>query len=103
MNRVSCKLLEKATKSPSDDQYAIFISPSVQIFSTNKLTPTNDCVHNKIETGRYSGKYKVSKCRTYYALQITFRLSPVQIVNFLCPIDEISVIRASIEHKKLTI
>jgi hypothetical protein len=39
----------------------------------------------------------------YYALQITFRLSPVQIVNFLCPIDEISVIRASIEHKKLTI
>jgi hypothetical protein len=35
----------------------------------------------------------------YYALQITFRLSPVQIVNFLCPIDEISVIRASIEHK----
>jgi hypothetical protein len=28
---------------------------------------------------------------------------PVQIVNFLCPIDEISVIRASIEHKKLTI
>jgi acetylornithine deacetylase/succinyl-diaminopimelate desuccinylase-like protein len=39
----------------------------------------------------------------YYALQITFRLSLVQIVNFLCPIDEISVIRASIEHKKLTI
>jgi hypothetical protein len=39
----------------------------------------------------------------YYALQITFRLSPVQIVNFLCPFDEISVIRASIEHKKLTI
>jgi hypothetical protein len=30
----------------------------------------------------------------YYALQISFRLSPVQIVNFLCPIDEISVIRA---------
>jgi hypothetical protein len=41
--------------------------------------------------------------RNIYALQITFRLSPVQIVNFLCPIDEISVIRASIEHKKLTI
>jgi hypothetical protein len=39
----------------------------------------------------------------YNALQITFRLSPVQIINFLCPIDEISVIRASIEHKKLTI
>jgi hypothetical protein len=39
----------------------------------------------------------------YCALQITFRLSPVQIVNFLCPIDEIPVIRASIEHKKLTI
>jgi hypothetical protein len=40
---------------------------------------------------------------TYYALQVTFRLSPVQIVNFLCPIDEISDMRASIEHKKLTI
>jgi hypothetical protein len=39
----------------------------------------------------------------YYALQITFRLSPVQIVIFLCPIDKISVIRASIENKKLTI
>jgi hypothetical protein len=39
----------------------------------------------------------------YYALQITIRLSPVQIVNFLCPIDEISVMGASIEHKKLTI
>jgi hypothetical protein len=36
-------------------------------------------------------------------LQITIRLSPVQIVNFLCPIDEISVMGASIEHKKLTI
>jgi hypothetical protein len=41
--------------------------------------------------------------RYYYALQITIRLSPVQIVNFLCPIDEISVMGASIEHKKVTI
>jgi hypothetical protein len=56
-----------------------------------------------INAARRGGPFHMKRPLRYYALQITIRLSPVQIVNFLCPIDEISVMGASIKHKKLTI
>jgi hypothetical protein len=70
------------------------------------------CMHLRsgVLGGRKSGCQALDKARhsctrlsRQYALQITFSLGPVQIVNFLFSIDALITEISSIGHKKLTI